>query len=81
MEPACGQIFNMINVLAGLTHEEIHTQALLFVLAGYETTATSLTLITYSLATNPECQDKVIQEIDSVLNGHVSTFLYHLYNI
>ena len=48
----------------GLTLEEIHAQSLIFFIAGYETTATSLSYIAYCLATNPQCQDKLIAEID-----------------
>ncbi|XP_072168352.1 cytochrome P450 3A6-like [Diadema setosum] len=49
-----------------LTSEEILAQALFFFLAGYETTNTTLGFIAYSLATNPEVQDKLIQEVDAV---------------
>lgn len=32
--------------------------------AGYDTTANTLTFASYSLATNPDVQDKLIEEID-----------------
>jgi len=51
----------------GLTHEEILAQGLLFFLAGFETTANTLSLLGYSLATHPECQEKLINEIDEVM--------------
>ncbi|XP_062574948.1 cytochrome P450 3A19-like [Saccostrea cucullata] len=41
--------------------------SILFLMACYETTASAMTCIAYNLATNPECQDKLIQEIDTVL--------------
>jgi cytochrome P450 family 3 subfamily A len=50
----------------GLTHEELLAQGFLFFLAGFETTANTLSLLAYSLATHPECQEKLIKEIDEV---------------
>jgi cytochrome P450 family 3 subfamily A len=58
-----------------LTNNEIMAMAIQFLLAGYETTATTLEFITYSLATNQTCQDKLIEEIDRVLDQHVN----HIY--
>ena len=63
----------------GLTHEEVLAQGLLFFLAGFETTANTLSLLGYSLATNPECQEKLLKEIDDVMKDHVS--LYVIYRI
>lgn len=57
----------------GLTVEEITGNSILFLLAGFDTTASTMTFMTYNLATNPECQDRLIEEIDSVL-GTVSMF-------
>jgi len=54
----------------GLTHEEILAQGLLFFLAGFETTANTLSLLAYSLATNPHCQDKLLREIDELTKDH-----------
>jgi len=53
--------------LKGLTHEEILAQGFLFFLAGFESTANTLSLLGYSLATHPECQEKLIKEIDKVM--------------
>ena len=39
---------------------------MLFFIAGYETTNSTLGFIVYSLATNPEVQKKLIDEIDEV---------------
>jgi hypothetical protein len=55
----------------GLTVEEIHAQALIFFIAGYETTATTLTFIAYCLATEPECQEKLCREIHRVMGDQV----------
>ena len=55
-----------------LTNEEIMAQAILFLLAGYETTATALGYIAYNLALYPDCQKKLIEEIDDRIEKHVS---------
>lgn len=47
------------------------SQALLFLVAGYETTATALEFITYNLAMHPNVQEELIKEIDRVLDVHV----------
>ncbi|XP_070558876.1 cytochrome P450 3A31-like [Ptychodera flava] len=52
-----------------LTEVEIMAQILVFLLAGYETTGVTLTFCAYELATHPEVQDKLIEEIDERLKG------------
>ncbi|KAM7131665.1 thromboxane-A synthase isoform X2 [Ciconia boyciana] len=54
-----------------LTEDEIAGQAFLFLIAGYETTTSTLSFATYLLATNPECQEKVLQEIDEFSAKHM----------
>ncbi|XP_030834095.1 cytochrome P450 3A30 [Strongylocentrotus purpuratus] len=51
---------------ATLTDNEVFAQGLIFFTAGSETTTTLLGFIAYSLATNPEAQEKLIDEIDRV---------------
>lgn len=51
----------------GLTHQEILAQGILFFFAGYETTANTLSLLGYQLALNPECQEKLIKEVDEAM--------------
>ena len=55
----------------GLTEDEILANTLTFFLAGYETTANTLTFLGYELATNAEAQDKLIAEIDEVIGNKV----------
>ncbi|XP_030433732.1 cytochrome P450 3A9-like [Gopherus evgoodei] len=50
-----------------LTDIEILAQAIIFIFAGYETTSSILGYMVYSLATHPDVQQKVQEEIDSVL--------------
>ena len=47
-----------------LNDEEIIGQAFLFLIAGYETTQNTLAFACYSLATNPDIQRKLIDEIE-----------------
>lgn len=55
-----------------LTNNEIIAQAIIFLIAGFETTAINLGFIAYNLAIYPECQDKLCAEIDEVLERHVN---------
>ena len=41
--------------------------AMIFLFAGYETTASMLQFLAYQLALNPSIQDRLIQEIDDVV--------------
>ncbi|XP_033370653.1 thromboxane-A synthase isoform X4 [Parus major] len=54
-----------------LTEDEIAGQAFLFLIAGYETTTSTLSFATYLLATNPECQEKVLREVDEFFAKHM----------
>lgn len=56
-----------------LSPEEIFSQSMMFLLAGYETTANTLSFIAYNLARHPEVQNKLIEEVEVVLANHVNT--------
>ncbi|XP_078614493.1 cytochrome P450 3A24-like [Branchiostoma floridae x Branchiostoma japonicum] len=51
----------------GVSKKEIKSNAVLFWIAGYETTANTISLTAYNLAVNQEAQDKVIDEVDSII--------------
>ncbi|XP_070556772.1 cytochrome P450 3A8-like [Ptychodera flava] len=54
----------------GFTNDEVLAQSLLFFLAGYETTNTMMSFVAYSMATNPDVQDKLCAEIDDVMANY-----------
>ncbi|MFF5157909.1 cytochrome P450 [Streptomyces sp. NPDC000348] len=56
-----------------LTDEELRDQVLVFLLAGSDTTATSLTFTMYLLARHQDVQDSVRDEVRSVLGGRRPT--------
>ncbi|XP_078529325.1 thromboxane-A synthase [Lissotriton helveticus] len=49
-----------------MSDKEILSQAMVFIVAGYETTRSLLSFTTYLLATNPKCQEKLIEEVDAL---------------
>ena len=44
----------------------------LFFMAAYETTASTMGFLLYNLALNPECQETLVEEIDNVVGETVS---------
>ncbi|XP_004677269.1 PREDICTED: thromboxane-A synthase [Condylura cristata] len=53
-----------------LTVDEIVGQAFIFLIAGYEIVTNTLSFATYLLATNPECQEKLLSEVDRFNRDH-----------
>ncbi|KAK3090429.1 hypothetical protein FSP39_011786 [Pinctada imbricata] len=51
----------------GLTIDEVVANSFIFFLAGYDTTANTLSFLAYNLAMNPDCQEKCIEEVHRVL--------------
>lgn len=60
-----------VSLKKSLTAKEILAQAIMFMAAGYDTTATTLEFVTYNLAMHQEVQDTLLEEIDQVLKKHV----------
>lgn len=50
-----------------LSFDELVAQCVIFFLAGFETTASTLSFVTYYLALNPEIQDKLVEELDTAI--------------
>ncbi|CAK1594939.1 unnamed protein product [Parnassius mnemosyne] len=53
-----------------LTDDVIAAQAFVFYAAGYETSASTMAFMLYALAKNPDVQNKVIAEVDRVLEKY-----------
>jgi cytochrome P450 len=51
------------NKIIDITEDDIIANAIIFFLAGYETTASMLSFLFYSLAIHPECQQKLYEEV------------------
>ncbi|CAG2173519.1 unnamed protein product [Oppiella nova] len=60
---------NINTIHKKLTEDEILAQALVFLLVGYETTASTLSFCTYELALNPSVQDILYEEISSAIDS------------
>ncbi|XP_055979943.1 thromboxane-A synthase [Sorex fumeus] len=55
-----------------LTEDEVAGQAFLFLVAGYEFVTNTLSFATYLLATHPECQEKLLKEVDHFHEAHAA---------
>lgn len=62
------QVFKPIYSSKTLSNDEMVAQCVVFFLAGYDTTASTLSFTAYELALNPEIQDRAIAEIDEAVN-------------
>ena len=52
---------NLIFIITG--------QAIIFIMAGFETTASTLSSLSYCLAKNPEVLEKLVEEVDEVVEA------------
>ncbi|CAG9859765.1 unnamed protein product [Phyllotreta striolata] len=67
---------NHKNVSEGLSLNEISAQAFVFFIAGFETSATTMTFALLELAQNQDIQEKLRQEIKHVLKKHDDKLTY-----
>eukprot|EP00106_Octopus_bimaculoides_P023423 XP_014790865.1 PREDICTED: cytochrome P450 3A21-like [Octopus bimaculoides] len=67
-------IFLIFLFSIGITDNEILAQCVLLFVAGYETTASTLTFFTYLMAINSKCQQKIYEEIVDVLGEDLPTY-------
>ena len=63
------------HISTGLTIDELLGQGFLVFIAGYETTASLLSYVAYVLATFPDVQDKLIEEIDEQIKDINVSFI------
>jgi cytochrome P450 len=56
-----------------MSDDEVRAQVMNILMAGTETTATTLSWVFYELARHPEAERRVVDEIDTVLNGRPVT--------
>ncbi|KAJ7371316.1 Thromboxane-A synthase [Desmophyllum pertusum] len=61
-----------------LTDDEIVAQSVIFLLAGYETSSSTLGFTLYYLAVNPDVQDKLRTEIQEALETNTNIPLYEV---
>jgi cytochrome P450 family 6 len=59
-----------------LSIEEIAAQSFVFFIAGFETSSTTMTFALYELSKHPELQDKVREEVNTVLAKHEGKITY-----
>ncbi len=58
----------------GMSNKQVRDEAVTMFGAGHETTATALTWAWYLLAQHPAAYDRVVEEVDSVLQGRTPTY-------
>ena len=58
----------------GMSDQQVRDEALTLFLAGHETTAQALTWSWYLLSQNPDCEARLHEEVDRVLEGRAPAF-------
>ncbi|KAJ8935460.1 hypothetical protein NQ318_021706 [Aromia moschata] len=69
-------LVNMKDDGTTLTMDEIAAQCFVFFIAGFETSSTTMTFALFELATHPDIQDKVREEIETVFARHDGKMTY-----
>lgn len=64
-------------MITALTEAEMVGNGLLFFIAGYDTTATTLSFLLYFLAIHPDIQDRLRQEVHDVTNNQVTYYSHN----
>jgi cytochrome P450 len=57
----------------GMSDKQVHDEMMTFLLGGHETTANTLNWTWYLLSQNPEAEQRLHAELDSVLGGQIPT--------
>lgn len=60
-----------LSLLLALTDMELVAQSIIFIFAGYESTSSVLSFLMYLLATHPDVQQKLQEEIDATFPNKV----------
>ncbi|KAK4873607.1 hypothetical protein RN001_012967 [Aquatica leii] len=58
-----------------ISDDDLIAQAIVFFLAGFDTSSTALSFCIYELAVNPDVQEKLRNEIDQVLSSNTTDFV------
>ena len=66
----------MIFCVSELDDEDIISQAIVFFLAGFDTTSTLLCFVCYELATHPDVQKRLQEETDKTMQENGGKFTY-----
>jgi len=63
-------------LLSEITMDVIAAQAFVFYIAGFETSSSTMTFCLYELALNPDIQERVWNDINTVLQKHGGNITY-----
>ena len=63
-----------------LTDDEVSAQSVIFMVAGFETTGSTLSYLAFILAKHPKIQEKLLEEIDEAVNNRGDMPLYDFVN-